>query len=346
MAFVNFALHAGAASKVCKFGEAPARGRCPQRSNVRAMAEEEGRKWDLVLASPAKINLFLRILRRREDGYHDLASVFQAISLRDTLFISRLGADAERDEFECDAPGVPSDENNLVLRALNVFRLRTGETQKFRVRLEKKIPVQAGLGGGSSNAATALYGANALCNKPASSTELADFGAEIGSDISFFFSNGTAYCTGRGEIFESMKRLPPTSLYIIKPKEGLSTGAVFRALDLNKTSDKAPEELRKQIESRMIYNLDFVNDLERPSFELSKRLADIKTACREAGFKAVLMSGSGTAFFCLGEPAREFVDAFEPRMKVLFDVDIYNCFFISRPDPDLWYLQEREKPLR
>lgn len=155
---------------------------------------------DLKLKSPSKINLFLRILRRREDGYHDLASLFQAISLHDELNISLLPESAADDLFECDAPGVPTDRTNLVLRALDVYRKNTGRTEKFHIELNKFVPVQAGLGGGSANAATALWGANALCGSIASDEQLAAYGAEIGSDISFFFSSGTAYCTGRGEV--------------------------------------------------------------------------------------------------------------------------------------------------
>lgn len=107
---------------------------------------------------------------------------------------------ASGDQFECDAPGVPTDSGNLVLRAFEIFRYKTGKVEKFKAKLVKNVPVQAGLGGGSANAATALFAANALCGRIASDQELADFGADIGSDISFFLSSGTAYCTGRGEV--------------------------------------------------------------------------------------------------------------------------------------------------
>jgi len=169
--------------------------------------EEEDERWDLELASPCKINLFLRILRKREDGYHELASMFQAISLHDDLSFTVLPDDAEEDQLECEDPNVPLDRSNLVLKAIDVFRKRTGRTEKFRVKLNKQVPVQAGLGGGSANAATALWGVNQLCGKIATNEELADFGAEIGSDISFFFSLGTAYCTGRGEVSVLATRL-------------------------------------------------------------------------------------------------------------------------------------------
>mmetsp|Transcript_36724 Transcript_36724/g.146852 ORF Transcript_36724/g.146852 Transcript_36724/m.146852 type:complete len:304 (-) Transcript_36724:2522-3433(-) len=300
---------------------------------------DAGWNRDLELASPCKINLFLRILRKREDGYHELASMFQAISLHDDLSFTVLPDDAEEDQLECEDPNVPLDRSNLVLKAIDVFRKRTGRTEKFRVKLNKQVPVQAGLGGGSANAATALWGVNQLCGKIATNEELADFGAEIGSDISFFFSLGTAYCTGRGEILENVSELMPTSLYIIKPKEGLSTAAVFQNLDIASIEDRDPLKLKEALEQESIYTVEFVNDLEVPSFKLCPKLADIKQACEEAGFRGVLMSGSGTSFFCLGEPYRDFVETFEERMKELFNVDIYQARFLNRKDGDHWYLQ-------
>jgi 4-diphosphocytidyl-2-C-methyl-D-erythritol kinase len=120
----------------------------------------------LTLFSPCKINLFLRILRKREDGYHDLASLFQAVGFGDTLELTPIKGDT--DEFTCNMPGVPVDSSNLVLRALQLMRQKTGCTdQFFRANLIKVCPAQAGLGGGSANAATAMWGANQLMGQPA-----------------------------------------------------------------------------------------------------------------------------------------------------------------------------------
>ena len=118
------------------------------------------------LFSPCKINLFLRIIRKREDGYHDLASLFQAIGFGDTLELTPIKA-AHKDEFTCNMAGVPVDSSNLVLRALQLMRKKTGVDQYFRANLIKQVPAQAGLGGGSANAATAMWGANELMGKPA-----------------------------------------------------------------------------------------------------------------------------------------------------------------------------------
>jgi 4-diphosphocytidyl-2-C-methyl-D-erythritol kinase len=120
----------------------------------------------LTLFSPCKINLFLRIIRKREDGFHDLASLFQAIGFGDTLELTSIDSDA--DEFTCNMPGVPVDNSNLVLRAIQLMREKTGEQQSFRANLIKQVPAQAGLGGGSANAATAMWGVNELMGRPAS----------------------------------------------------------------------------------------------------------------------------------------------------------------------------------
>jgi 4-diphosphocytidyl-2-C-methyl-D-erythritol kinase len=126
----------------------------------------------ITLFSPCKINLFLRILRKRPDGYHDLASLFQAIGFGDTLHLSTLSAQddasTKSDQFTCNMDGVPTDSTNLVIRALELIRQKTGNTNVyFKADLVKRVPAQAGLGGGSANAATAMWGANELLGRPA-----------------------------------------------------------------------------------------------------------------------------------------------------------------------------------
>jgi 4-diphosphocytidyl-2-C-methyl-D-erythritol kinase len=129
----------------------------------------------MVLFSPCKINLFLRILRKRPDGYHDLASLFQAIGFGDTLELTTLDENASKDEFTCNMEGVPTDSSNLVLRGLELMREKTGVKKYFKANLVKQVPAQAGLGGGSANAATAMWGANELMQKPASLEEVSRY---------------------------------------------------------------------------------------------------------------------------------------------------------------------------
>lgn len=126
----------------------------------------------MTLFSPCKINLFLRIIRKREDGFHDLASLFQAVGYGDTLELKKLDDGATEDAFSCNMEGVPTDMTNLVLRALELMREKTGVKQYFDANLFKNCPAQAGLGGGSANAATAMWGANELMGNPASLEEV------------------------------------------------------------------------------------------------------------------------------------------------------------------------------
>jgi len=316
------------------------RNRCSIRSSLSSSPSVAAPQWDISLKSPSKINLFLRILGKRKDGYHELASLFQAISLHDNLYVSVLDGDGERDILECSTPGVPTDEKNLVIQAFQKFREHSGLTTKFRARLDKRIPHAAGLGGGSGNAATALWAANKLTAHNFSDGELAEIGNEFGSDISFFFTNGSAYCTGRGDKMVEIDRLSPHTLYVIKPTESLSTRDVFTTLGIptGATNDGAdPRELLDKMKKGVMW-ADFVNDLERPAFKLVPRLSEIKGALYAEGFNAVSMSGSGTAFFAFGHPKNrnEFFEIFAPK----YNVKIHQCMFACRRFPGKWYFEQ------
>ncbi|KAK4535760.1 hypothetical protein CDCA_CDCA06G1785 [Cyanidium caldarium] len=302
--------------------------------------------------SPAKINVFLRVLRRRMDGFHDIASVFQAVTLADKLYIEKLPDGADDDVLECDSPQVPLDKSNLIIKALETFRVRTGLSTRFHVRLEKTIPMQAGLGGGSSNAATAMFAANRLCGRPATIRQLTEWASEVGSDTAFFMSRGTAHCTGRGEILKRMRPLGPTGLYIIKPRaHSLSTPQVYQALDLNQLTGKTPpDELLRSIQERGPFLTPLVNDLEEAAFRLVPGLRDFKQLIESYGFKRVLMSGSGTSFFALGYPYGPDATQFEKNFLadvaqndlggfLSEGVEVYPCRFVHRFTEERWYME-------
>ena len=135
---------------------------------LKSSADDTTHNWEASLRSPCKLNLFLRILGRRTTGFHDLASLFQAISFSDYMHFSRLPADATCDEMTCSDTTLAVDNSNLVIKALNLMRQKTGVQQFFKVFLDKKVPMQAGLGGGSGNAATAMHAFNTLCELPGS----------------------------------------------------------------------------------------------------------------------------------------------------------------------------------
>eukprot|EP00186_Timspurckia_oligopyrenoides_P004369 CAMPEP_0182451222 /NCGR_PEP_ID=MMETSP1172-20130603/43599_1 /TAXON_ID=708627 /ORGANISM="Timspurckia oligopyrenoides, Strain CCMP3278" /LENGTH=319 /DNA_ID=CAMNT_0024648973 /DNA_START=95 /DNA_END=1054 /DNA_ORIENTATION=+ len=299
----------------------------------KSLNNESNSEWDIHVTSPAKINIFLRILRKREDGFHELASLFQAISLSDRLSL-RSQSELAKDSMECNMPGVPTDSSNLILKALDVFRKNTGTKEFFHVRLEKNVPMEAGLGGGSANAASALWAINELSGRPATNAQLAEYGAEFGSDISFFFSNGTAYCTGRGEIMEEVESLPSLELYVVKPNVGMSTGAVFRAMDYNELSKTDPKKILNEVLSGNLSRADLVNDLEKPSFKLMPSLMELKKKLIEFGFDVVLMSGSGSSFYCIGVP--NCVTWMTDLDSVSPGIFIQKARFINR-NPDQWY---------
>jgi 4-diphosphocytidyl-2-C-methyl-D-erythritol kinase len=248
----------------------------------------------LTLSSPAKINLFLRILHRRPDGYHEVATAMQTIGLSDKLTLNL----ADSDHLSCTDPTIPTDDTNLVMKAVHLFRRRTGAAFGVHAHLEKRIPAQAGLGGGSSNAATTLWGLNALLGKPATENQLMSWAAEIGSDIPFFFSQGSAYCTGRGEKILPLTPFPQMAVTIIKPAQGLSTPEVYRRLNAAELPQRNPEE---HLHDLIAGKKCFFNDLETPAFEALPSLGNLREELLGCGYNKVIMSGSGSAFFCIGE---------------------------------------------
>lgn len=285
----------------------------------------------LTLFSPAKVNLFLRVTAKRPDGFHELSSLFQTLSLGDTLEMSL----AQQEALTCDEATLPLDERNLVIKALRLFRLKSHIPSNFKVHLNKKIPMQAGLGGGSSNAATVLWGCNQLTGGCFSDEVLQQWSSEIGSDIPFFFSQGTAYCQGRGEIVSALEKtaacLPlfaSLPLWVAQPKSGLETKEVFRKLHFSK--NLGAEIAQLDFERCLSHSWERFNDLETPAFELNPSLARLKSSLLEAGFDFVLMSGSGSSFLCYGSPssASLFAD--------FSDVRFFPVHFISRSSSN-WY---------
>ncbi len=247
----------------------------------------------LTLESPAKINYFLRVIRRRQDGYHDLATLMQALDLTDTLHFEKNAVDV----LQTDHPTLPTNQDNLILKAAELFRRKTGIPLHTKIELIKRIPIEAGLGGGSGNAATTLWAYNELAGRPATNQQLLDWSAEIGSDIPFFFSTGTAHCTGRGEQVVSK---PPLSLkeplWIVKPDIAASTAKVYAHFKPQKTLAE-----------------NCSNDLEAAAFDLYPELAELKASLPGKA----CMCGSGTAFFVLSETKPAHAMKVEPIQREL-----------------------------
>jgi 4-diphosphocytidyl-2-C-methyl-D-erythritol kinase len=179
----------------------------------------------LVVRAPAKINLTLDVLGRRPDGYHALRSVMQTLELHDTLELRP----APAIRFACDVPAL-AGEDNLVPRAARLLRTATGYAGGVDVTLHKRIPVNAGLGGGSSDAAATLLALNRLWGLALTPERLAELGAALGSDVPFFFYAPLALVSGRGEVVEALPPAPPAFVVLLQPPCGLSTAQVFAAL--------------------------------------------------------------------------------------------------------------------
>ena len=183
-----------------------------------------------VVAAPAKVNLFLELLGKRSDGYHDLRTLVAPIDLYDTLEIRP--RDDDRIVLTCDAPGIPTGDRNLVWKVADALRKANSIAAGATIHLTKRIPHEAGLGGGSSDAASALRALNAVWNRNKSLDELTSIAARIGSDVAAFLHDGPTWCIGRGEVAVPIASPIPLDLVIVKPPFGLSTAEVYRSAHL------------------------------------------------------------------------------------------------------------------
>jgi 4-diphosphocytidyl-2-C-methyl-D-erythritol kinase len=245
------------------------------------------------LFAPAKINLSFAIEGRRPDGFHEIDTLMAPISLADRLTIDAMASDGGID-FSCDDLSLPTGEDNLVVRAVRLFREATKISAGVKIVLEKKIPHGAGLGGGSSDAATALLGLNELFGAGLEQNDLIKLAAELGSDVPFFMVRSAAICRGRGEIVTPTALSTRFSLLLLKPDFGVPTAWAYGKWNRSRQLpgiDYSPQE---------IAGMRLVNDLERPVFEKFVVLGHFKMWLRrqpEVG--AALMSGSGSTVFAV-----------------------------------------------
>ncbi len=252
--------------------------------------------------SPAKVNLILRVLRKRVDGYHDILSVMQKVSVYDEISINFENGDGV--EVTCNRAEVPVDSSNLAFKAALAFLERAGTRKFVKIDIKKNIPVAAGLGGGSSNAATVLSGLNSLLETGFNEEELMGIAATLGSDAPFFILKGPALATGRGEVLERVK-LPEFHYVLINPGFPVSTAWVYNNLDLTKT----PEDniLFYSEEAFAAYGKlkEFlVNDLEAVTIRRFPEIRRIKEMLLDNGALTALMSGSGPTVFGIFPDAR------------------------------------------
>jgi len=253
------------------------------------------------ISAPAKINLFLHVLGRRDDGYHELRTLMCCIGLHDTVVL-RMGT--ARDGIICSNPDVPCDENNLAWKAALLFnRTLAAETsivaQNLSIELIKRIPVGAGLGGGSSDAAAVLKGLNRHYDFPFSDAKLHALGLALGADVPFFIHGRPSIATGVGERLESYSQLPPWGVVVVYPGFGLSTAEVFKNLNLGLT--KCEKQLRYFPFKYGKFDIarHLCNDLETVAAHRFPVIETIKKELLNQGAVGSLMTGSGSAVFGL-----------------------------------------------
>jgi len=249
----------------------------------------------LHLKAPAKVNFRLDVLRRRHDGYHDLRMLMQRIDLCDELEISLL--DTPGISVNCDNSGLPVNEGNIVWRAAEAMLRRTPGRVGINIRLTKKIPIAAGLGGGSSDAATTLMGLNGMLGLNLDEAELMKIGLKLGADVPFFIFGKPAIATGIGDKLTALEVVKPLWLLLVNPGIHVSTAWVYQNLGL--TTDKVADKIPFLYKSADDICAILANDLEEVTQKKFPVILEIKEQLMAAGALGALMSGSGPTVFAL-----------------------------------------------
>lgn len=257
-----------------------------------------------VIDVPAKINLFLHITGKREDGYHDIFSVFQAVSLYDHLEITRVQSSGVRiDSVSGPMQGFPLDDDNLIAKAYHAIQQRYNIRGGITVQVDKQIPIAAGLAGGSADAAATIAAINILWNLQLSTAQMAEIGLQIGSDLPFFFGNGQSLVTGRGENVQPVGLPTDYWLVLVTPRLHISTAEAYGRLSLTLTKSKNAFNLAScRTVKDLIEELSRQgNDFEPVQFASFPVLKEIFDWLAKHGATLVRMSGSGPTLFGLFE---------------------------------------------
>jgi 4-diphosphocytidyl-2-C-methyl-D-erythritol kinase len=282
-------------------------------------------------ASCCKVNLLLNILGKRADGYHELETVMHPVPLCDQLTFERTGAGIQ---LSCSDPSLPVNSKNLVYQAAALFAKSAGlgSGDGLRIHLQKNIPVAAGLGGGSANAAVTLLALNELFGQPLQPSELPELAASLGSDIPFFLQAGPALATGRGEVIQPLGAFPAINgicFVLVHPGFGISTPWAYQQLAnfpaaIHGTPGRAKRLIALLQTSLEAATMELYNSLEAPALRKYPLLALFQEFFRENGAPATLMSGSGSATFAL-LPTRGAAEKLLEKFKVKFGANFWTA---------------------
>ncbi|MBX3288552.1 MAG: 4-(cytidine 5'-diphospho)-2-C-methyl-D-erythritol kinase [Acidobacteria bacterium] len=278
-----------------------------------------------ILPSFAKINLHLKVIGKRPDGYHELCTVFQAVSLCDEIEFRT----ADSLELTCDDPNIPTDENNLIIRAGKLLQDAYKVGHGAKVHLVKNIPSPGGLGGGSSNAAAAMLGFRRLWDLKCSIAELSDLAAELGADVPFFFHGGTALGIGIGAEIDELPDAEIENLVIVTPPADISTAEAYEKLGApNLTKNEAEHNLivcRKWAETACFQDGPVINDFEAAIFPMYPEVARVKSTLLGLGAVTAGMSGSGASVFGIFDNR----ETRQTAMKALGEIPNWRSFAVA-----------------
>ena len=258
----------------------------------------------MIINAPAKLNLYLKVIGKRSDGYHDILSIMVPITIYDEISLEKIGSGIR---LECTDPSIPHDERNLAFRAASLYLNTANIKEGIHIRISKNIPVAAGLGGGSSDAAAVLKGLNILYGR-LSQDEILKLAKDIGADVPFFLYKGPCLAKGRGDILEP---LPKRVLHfaLITPPIHVSTAWVYNQYKFKFGLTKSEQSSIKKIWEKEEIQALLENDLEKVTVRHFSIIKDIKEVLVKRGAKGVLMSGSGPTVFGVFDSEQEALAA-------------------------------------
>lgn len=262
----------------------------------------------LVIPSPAKINLFLKVVGRRPDGYHEIITLLSRIALFDTVV---LAFDQPSISVDCSHPRVPEDRSNLAYQAASLFFEALSTHDGVAIYIDKVIPVAAGLGGGSSNAAAVLMGLNQHYGLPLKGVELMEIALKVGADVPFFLFRHVAVARGIGENLLAYDEVPPLSVVLVCPRFEVPTAWVYKNLNLRLTNGGKKFTIQR-FDQDLSSIKDFLfNDLEQVTITKFPEIKTIKEALLDVGAQTALMSGSGPSVFGLFKDSQQATQAIQ-----------------------------------
>lgn len=243
---------------------------------------------------PAKVNLFLYILGKRQDGYHDIYTLFYPVSIYDKLSIKK----SDKTTLICTDKNIPQDENNIIIKTHNILKEKHNLQDNFHITLEKNIPSGAGLGGGSSNAAYYLKAVNDISGLKLSYEQMAEIMAMVGSDTVFFLNNEPQLASGRGTTLSSAPKLPDLYFLIINPLIHVSTKEIYNSPNLKLTNINTINMIKKEYTFDELKSI-MKNDMQQAVFLMHKEVKDIVDFLNNETKGYALMSGSGSTVFAI-----------------------------------------------